>query len=112
MKTSTGLLGFAALAAALNAIVHIGGSAMAGFSMIPLVAGVVWLVFAAGLNAGMRWLAYFAFLFAIAGAITAYATALSGALPTWAGVGIIVLNCLLCLLLFLSIWRAPVRAAA
>ncbi len=107
MMNAKRLLGLAALLAAISAIVHLAGAALADFALVPLAAGLAWLLFAAGFKARYRWLAYIGFLVAIAGALTAYATLPSeGPLQT-VSVAMIGVNSLLVVVLFLVIWRPP-----
>lgn len=100
-----------ALLALITALAYLATASVSGFAAIPLVCGIVWLLFAGGLKAGMRWVSYLAFLLAIAGAITVYATSLSSALPVWATAAFIAVQCALIVLLFVLIWRTPAPTA-
>lgn len=110
MNSSYSMFGFAATLALVTAVLFVTGAVVADFSVIPLATGIVWLLFAAGLNARQRWLAYFAFLLAIAGVITIYATSASGGLPQWMNLSIAAVNLLLAFVLFFMIWRHPLKA--
>jgi len=103
----------AAALALVNAIVHFAGAAMSGFgnaAMPTIVGGIVWIAFAVGLYMRQRWLAYFAFLFAMIAAIVVYATLGSNeSIPYWSLVAAIVLDALLAIVLFVLIWRRSER---
>jgi len=112
MSQATGLFNIAAFVAIANAITHLVGSAIAGFSaaVMPAIAGgFIWLMFALGLIAKLRWMAYFAFLLAIIGGLFVYAQwGTNNVLPDWSLLTIGVLNAVIALVLFLLIWRRKV----
>jgi len=103
----------AAVLALVNAVLHIASAALDGFSsaaMPMLVASAIWLVFAIGLFAKQRWLAYFAFVFSIIAALTIYANLGSdSSMSYWIQIAMAALAVLSILVLFVLIWRRSGR---
>lgn len=95
----------AAYCVAAAGLLHVvGGLASGGLQLA--IFGVVYLLFAAGLWRGMRWLAYFVFLFMLFGAIVAYAlTGGAGPVPSAVYTAIALADFAAALLLFLALWR-------
>ena len=112
MIRTKSIFNLAAFLALLNTIIHVIGAAMAGFASaaMPVIVGaVIWLIFTIGFKANLRWMAYFAFLFALFGGIYAYATATSSPIPYWASMAIVLLDVLIAVVLFVLIWRRPAK---
>lgn len=116
MRQSAGLFSITSAIALANAVIHVAGAASAGFAgaaMPALVGGVLWLVFALLFRFRQRWSAYPAFLLALFGGILVYAhLGASGVVPDWALSGILILDVLTAVLLFLLLWRHPAAGQA
>jgi len=109
MSLSNGLYRLAAATALINAVIHLTGAALAGFASAPIsmYAGtVLWLIFAAGLMANKRLIAYFAFLLSLVSAILMYTQlGTASALPHWVIITITLLHLAIALILFVLLWR-------
>lgn len=102
----------AVLLIAVSVVLHLVVIAVSGGGFVgPMLAGaLIWAVVAVGLNRGWRWLAYIAFLLALVGGMVAMANAQSTfgltSLTFW---GIVAMDWLAAVALFVAIWRDPVR---
>ena len=119
MSQPTVIFKLAAIAALAIAALHFAASAMAGFppdTLPVIITGGLWLLFAAGLRTGKRWLAYLAFVFSIVSGLVHYAQfgAQFGSASTiafWLSVAMLAVTLVLTVFLFIVIWRNPNKAA-
>ena len=102
------LFNTAALLGLLITGVLFASAALNGFPPILMATAVVWLVLTVGFKANLRWMAYPAFLAALACAIVFYAN--SALVPQGAAMAIAILCTLLALVLFVLLWKRPSRA--
>ncbi|MEL7297823.1 MAG: hypothetical protein AAGJ86_09175 [Pseudomonadota bacterium] len=104
----------AASAVAASAALHLIGAVISGFTgegliLLPVV--VLYVVFAALLQRGLRWLGYFVFLCMWIGAIGSWIASGSAiAVPVWVYIAISVCDVLAAISLFVVLWRNPAQA--
>ena len=110
MMNSDSPFRFAALLLLLSAVLHIVVIFVSGGGfLVPMIAGaIMWFVIGAGLQRGMRWLAYIAFLFAMVGGVYAMGAGMGQTgLPQLALFGIMTVDWIAVVLLFIVLWRSP-----
>jgi hypothetical protein len=101
----------AALFLLTSAVLHLVVIAVSGggFLVLMIVGAVMWFVIGAGLQRGLRWLAYIAFLLAMIGGVYAMGTAMGQTgLTALALFGIMAADWIATVLLFGALWKAPV----
>ena len=90
----------------LTGVLHILGFVVTGLTIVPMAAfGVSYLLLGLGLWRGWRKLAYLAFLFAMIGAIVAYANLPVAGFVLWLMMLFIVIDLVIIAALFLDIWK-------
>ena len=90
----------------LTGALHILGFVVTGLAIIPMAAfGVVYLLLGLGMWRGWRKLAYLSFLFAMIGAIVAYANLPAGGFVYWLMILFILIDLVIIVALFLDIWK-------
>ena len=99
------LFNTAALLGLLITVALFASAALNGFPPVLMATAVVWLVLTVGFKANLRWMAYPAFLAALACAIVFYAN--SALAPLWAAMTVAILCVLLALVLFVLLWKRP-----
>lgn len=100
----------AAMLLLVSAALHIVVIAVSGGGfLVPMIAGaMMWFVIGAGLQRGMRWLAYIAFLLAMIGGVYAMGTGMGQTgLTQMALFGIMAADWIAAVLLFVALWKAP-----
>ncbi len=101
----------AALFLLLSAVLHLVVIAVSGggFLMPMIVGAIMWFVIGAGLQRGLRWLAYVAFLLAMIGGVYAMGVGMGQTgLTQMALFGIMGADWIAAVLLFGALWKAPV----
>ena len=99
-----------ALLLLLSAMLHLVVIAVSGGGfLVPMIGGaIMWFVIGAGLQRGLRWLAYIAFLLAMFGGVYAMGTGMGQTgLTQMALFGIMGADWLAAVLLFGALWKAP-----
>lgn len=100
----------AALLLLISAAMHIVVIAVSGGGfLVPMIVGaVMWFVIGAGLQRGLRWLAYFAFLLAMIAGVYAMGTGMGqSGLTQMAFYGIMAADWIAAALLFVALWKTP-----
>ena len=94
----------------VSAVLHmfaftVGGLSTAALMLIPI--GVIYLLIAAGLNRGKRWLAWITFFVAgIGGSIALGLSFGAGPVPSWWYLGITAADWIAAIALFGALWRS------
>ena len=100
----------AALLLLVSALLHLVVIAVSGGGfLVPMIGGaIMWFVIGAGLQRGMRWLAYIAFLLAMIGGVYAMGVGMGQTgLTQMALFGIMAVDWIAAVLLFGALWKAP-----
>lgn len=94
----------------ISAVLHLLAFTVGGVGTVPLLlipVGVLYLLIAAGLNRGKRWLAWIAFfVMGIGGSVALALSFGAGPVPGWWYLGITAADWCAALLLFAGLWRA------
>lgn len=101
----------AALVLLVSALLHLVVIAVSGGAfLMPMIGGaIMWFVIGAGLQRGMRWLAYIAFLLAMIGGVYVMGTGMGQTgLTQMALFGVMAADWIAVVLLFGTLWKAPV----
>lgn len=105
-KSSTRI---AALALCVSALLHVIAPIFGGFSgpaLTLMAVGPVYALFAFGLLRELRWLAYLVFVIVLVGAVTAFIFSYTpGAVPSWLYTSIAVVDLLVLVGLFITLWQ-------
>ena len=100
----------AALLILIGAILHLITPLLAGGltpdAVFMVQGGILYLIFAFGVNRNWRWIAYFAFIMMLAGTLISFGFSFDGTtIPAWLyGINAIV-SLLAAVLLFVSLWQ-------